>query len=447
MINNGRQDNRRPFLQFWNKELETIGFGELESQTTQRLKESVGRALRSPFYKRLFGDSGLTEASIRRASDIEKFPFIDKDALRKNDPIDFLSVGLKQVVRMHSSSGTTGRPVVVFHTRYDIDQWADLVARCLFMTGFRDTDIFQNMMGYGLFTGGLGFHYGAERIGALVIPAGSGNSKRQIMLMREYGTTAVHIIPSYALHLASIFVQEGIDPRRDTKLVRAFIGAEPHSEQSRRKIEEFYGVDAFNSYGLSEMCGPGVAFECPEKNGMHIWEDRYLVEVIDPETLMPVGPGVEGELVLTTLDREAMPMIRYRTRDRVRLLDDRCPCGRTHRRISRITGRTDDMLIIKGVNIFPVQVEQVLMRSEEVGNNFLIELDTDDHIDRMTVKVEADPILFSGGGARASELEKRIIADLKSELLITPRVTVVRAGTLPAGEGKAVRVVDSRPKE
>ncbi len=195
------------------------------------------------------------------------------------------------------------------------------------------------------------------------------------------------------------------------------------------------------------MCGPGVAFECPEKNGMHIWEDRYLVEVLDPETLAPVGAGVEGELVLTTLDREAMPMIRYRTRDRVRLLPDPCPCGRTHRRISRITGRTDDMLIIKGVNIFPVQVEQVLMRSEGVGNNFLIELDTDDHIDRMTVKVEADPALFSGDGSRASGLEKRIVADLKSELLITPRVTVVPAGTLPAGEGKAVRVIDRRPKE
>ncbi|MBN2225502.1 MAG: phenylacetate--CoA ligase [Deltaproteobacteria bacterium] len=434
-------------MEFWNKDMETIGSGRLESHTVTHLKATVGRALRAPFYRKLLGDSGLSEASVTRPTDIDKFPFIDKDDLRKHEPADFLSVPMKQVVRMHSSSGTTGRPVVVFHTKYDIDQWTDLLARCLFMTGFRDTDVFQNMMGYGLFTGGLGFHYGAERVGALVIPAGAGNSKRQIMLMKQYSTTAVHIIPSYALHLASIFAEEGVDPRRDTKLARAYVGAEPHSEESRKKIEEFYGVDAFNSYGLSEMCGPGVAFECPEKNGMHIWEDRYLVEVIDPKTLTAVEPGVEGELVLTTLDRQAMPIIRYRTRDRVRLLADPCPCGRTHRRISRITGRTDDMLIIKGVNIFPVQVERVLMRTDGVGNNFLIDLDTVDHIDRMTVRVEGDSALFAADGGAARALEKRIVADLKSELLITPRVTVVPAGTLPAGEGKAVRVVDSRPKQ
>ncbi len=434
-------------MEYWNPDLETIEHGRLESHTAERLKATVGRALRAPFYKKLLGEKGLTEASVTKRADIEKFPFIDKDDLRRHEPADFLAVPIRQVVRMHSSSGTTGRPVVVFHTKYDIDQWADLIARCLFMTGFRDTDVFQNMMGYGLFTGGLGFHYGAERVGALVIPAGSGNSKRQIMLMREYGTTAVHIIPSYALHLASIFTEEGVDPRRDTKLARAYVGAEPHSEESRAKIEEFYGVDAFNSYGLSEMCGPGVAFECPEKNGMHIWEDRYLVEVIDPETHAPVAPGVEGELVLTTLDREAMPIIRYRTHDRVRIFDDPCPCGRTHRRISRITGRTDDMLIIKGVNIFPVQVERVLMSTEGVGNNFLIELDTDDYIDRMTVSVEGQAALFAGNGEAAKKLEKRIIGDLKSELLITPRVVVVAPGTLPAGEGKAVRVVDRRPKE
>ncbi len=434
-------------MEFWNKDIETIGLKELETQTVTRLRASVGQALRTPFYQRLLKGSGLSEASVAKRSDIEKFPFIDKNDLRKYEPAEFLSVPLKQVVRMHSSSGTTGRPVVVFHTKYDIDQWTDLLARCLFMTGFRDTDVFQNMMGYGLFTGGLGFHYGAERVGALVIPVGAGNSKRQVMLMKQCGTTAIHIIPSYALHLASVFIEEGVDPRKDTKLSRAYVGAEPHSEESRKKIEEFYGVDAFNSYGLSEMCGPGVAFECPEKNGMHIWEDRYLVEVIDPETLAPVEPGVEGELVLTTLDREAMPMIRYRTRDRVRLFTDPCPCGRTHRRISRITGRTDDMLIIKGVNIFPVQVERVLMQCEGVGNNFLIELDTVDHIDNMTVQVEGDAALFSGDNAMARALEKRIVADLKSELLITPRVSVVKPGTIPAGEGKAVRVMDRRPKE
>ncbi len=433
-------------VQFWKKDTETIGRGKLEKETTKGLRLTIARALRTPYYAKLLTDLGLSEKSIRNPGDIERFPFTDKTALRRNNLYDFLAVPLREVIRMHSSSGTTGRPVVVFHTRYDIDQWADLVARCLYMTGFRDTDIFQNMMGYGLFTGGLGFHYGAERVGALVIPAGSGNSKRQIMLMREYGTTALHIIPSYALHLASVFEEEGVDPRRDTHLRYAYVGAEPHSEESRKRIEEFYGVDAFNSYGLSEMCGPGVAFECPEKAGMHIWEDRYFVEVIDPKTEKPVGPGVEGELVLTTLDREAMPMIRYRTRDLVKLFADPCPCGRTHRRIGRITGRTDDMLIIKGVNIFPVQVERVLMGCEGVGSNFLIELETADHIDQMTVRVEGDQALFSGDGKKVPGLEKRIVAELKSEILITPRVRVVPPGSLPAGEGKAVRVVDKRDK-
>jgi len=299
-------------------------------------------------------------------------------------------------------------------------------------------------MTYGLFTGGLGFHYGAEKIGALVIPAGAGNSKRQIHLMRDFETTAIHIIPSYALLLASVFTETGVDPRRDTKLRIAFIGAEPHSEKMRRKIEEFYGFRAFNSYGLSEMNGPGMAFECPEQNGMHIWEDNYIVEIIDPVTLKPVPEGEEGELVTTTLLREGMPILRYRTKDLTRIIPGPCPCGRTHRRIERIKGRTDDMMIIKGVNIFPIQIEKRLMEIPGVGNNFIIILDRADYNEQMTVKVEIKKEFFNGNLQQLETLRRRIVEELKSDILITPRVDLVEPDSLPQGEGKAVRVIDNR---
>jgi phenylacetate-CoA ligase len=312
------------------------------------------------------------------------------------------------------------------------------------MAGMRRSDVFQNMMTYGLFTGGLGFHYGAEKIGALVIPAGAGNSKRQIQLMRDFETTAVHIIPSYALHLATVFAEAGVDPRRDTKLRIAFIGAEPHSEKMRRKIEEFYGFKAFNSYGLSEMNGPGMAFECPEQNGLHIWEDSYLVEIIDPVTGNPLPEGEEGELVATTLRREGMPILRYRTKDLTRILPGPCPCGRTHRRIERIKGRTDDMMILKGVNIFPIQIEKKLMEIPGVGTNFVIILDRADYSDQMTVKVEVQKEFFGGNLRQLETLRRRIVEELKSDILITPKVDLVEPESLPRGEGKATRVIDNR---
>jgi phenylacetate-CoA ligase len=303
------------------------------------------------------------------------------------------------------------------------------------------------MMTYGLFTGGLGFHYGAEKIGALVIPAGAGNSKRQIQLMRDFETTAIHIIPSYALHLSTVFTEVGVDPRRDTKLRLAFLGAEPHSEKMRRKIEELYGFKAFNSYGLSEMNGPGMAFECPEQNGMHIWEDNYIVEIIDPVTLKPVPDGEEGELVTTTLLREGMPILRYRTKDLTRIIPGPCPCGRTHRRIERIKGRTDDMMILKGVNIFPIQIEKKLMEIPGVGTNFVIILDRADYNDSMTVKVEVQKEFFGGNLQQLEALRRRIVEELKSDILITPRVDLVEPDSLPQSEGKAKRVIDNRKDE
>jgi phenylacetate-coenzyme A ligase PaaK-like adenylate-forming protein len=299
-------------------------------------------------------------------------------------------------------------------------------------------------MTYGLFTGGLGFHYGAEKIGALVIPAGAGNSKRQIQLMQDFTTTVIHVIPSYALHLSTVFDELNLDPRTDTKVRIAFVGAEPHTEKMRRKIEELFGYKAFNSYGLSEMNGPGVAFECPRQEGMHIWEDSFLMEIIDPQTLKPVPEGVEGELVMTTLRREGMPIIRYRTKDLTRIIPEPCPCGRTHRRIERIKGRTDDMMIIKGVNIYPMQIEKKLMDIAGVGTNFLIILDREEFNDSMTVKVEVGREFFSGELKQLEALRKKISEELKSEILITPKIDLVEPDSIPKGEGKAVRVIDKR---
>ena len=429
---------------YWEKEIETMDRAELSKLQAARLGETLERARKSPHYKRCFEEMGLEIGRIRTAADVERLPLTTKEDLRENWPYGFLACSRDELIRMHSSSGTTGRATVVFHTASDIEAWANLVARSMYMTGIRRSDVFQNMMTYGLFTGGLGFHYGAEKIGALVIPAGAGNSKRQIQLMRDFETTAIHIIPSYALHLSSVFAEVGVDPRRDTKLRTAFIGAEPHSEKMRRKIEELYGFRAFNSYGISEMNGPGVAFECPEQKGMHIWEDNFIVEIIDPVTLKPVPEGEEGELVMTTLLREGMPVLRYRTKDLTRIIPGPCPCGRTHRRIDRIKGRTDDMMILKGVNIFPIQIEKKLMEIPGVGTNFVIILDRVEYNDSMTVKVEVQKEFFGGNLGQLEALRRRIVEELKSDILITPRVDLVEPDSLPKSEGKAKRVIDNR---
>ncbi|MBN2568216.1 MAG: phenylacetate--CoA ligase, partial [Deltaproteobacteria bacterium] len=424
---------------YWENEIEVMPRENFLELQLANLKESVKKAAVSPFYKSLFQKIGFEPDSINSLDDLTKIPLTTKDDLRESWPYGFLSVSKDELIRMHSSSGTTGRATVIFHTAHDIEEWANIVARSMYMTGMRKGDVFQNMMTYGLFTGGLGLHYGAERLGALTIPAGSGNSKRQIQLMRDFDTTTIHIIPSYALHLYTVFEKMGIDPKSETKLKIAFLGAEPHSERTRRKVEELYGMKAYNSYGLSEMNGPGVAFECPFQEGMHVWEDNYILEIIDPATGEQVPEGEEGEMVLTTLQREGMPILRYRTKDITRIIPGPCECGRVHRRIERIKGRTDDMLIIKGVNMYPIQIEKKLMEIQGVGTNYLIILESEGYNDHMIVRVEVEKEFFSGNLKELENLRRRIIEELKSEILITPKVELIEPGNLPTSEGKAVR--------
>ena len=429
---------------YWEKDIETMGREKLAAIQLEKLKETLKKAKRSVYYEKLFQKIGLNADRVTGLDMIQEIPFTTKEDLREHWPYGFVAVSKDELIRMHSSSGTTGRATVIFHTAGDIEKWTNLVARSMYMAGMRKGDVFQNMMSYGLFTGGLGFHYGAEKVGALVIPAGAGNSKRQIQLMRDFETTVIHIIPSYALHLSTVFEEMAVDPRKDTKLRIAFLGAEPHSEKMRRKIEDLYGFKGFNSYGLSEMNGPGVSFECTYQNGMHIWEDQFFVEIINPETLKRVPDGEEGELVLTTLMREGMPIIRYRTKDLTRILPGPCECGRTHRRIERIKGRTDDMMILKGVNIFPIQIEKKLMGIPGVGTNFQIILEREGYNDHLTVKVEVQKEFFAGDLKQLEGLRHRIVEELKSDILITPKVSLVEPGSLPKSEGKAVRVIDNR---
>ncbi len=428
---------------YWEEDLETIPRDGLEKLQLKRLKTTFEYAVQSPYYKKLFGGLGLTANSFNHISDIRKIPFTTKEILRNNYPYGLVALPLRDAVRLHSSSGTTGNPTVIFHSQHDLDSWANLVARCLYSVGVRNTDVFQNTSGYGMFTGGLGFQYGAERLGCLTVPAAAGNSRRQIKFMQDFGTTAVHAIPSYAIRLADVFEEMGLDPHRDTRLKTLIIGAEPHTEEQRRRIEDLLGVRAFNCFGLSEMNGPGVAFECEYQNGLHLWEDAYYLEIIDPDTLEPVPDGEIGELVLTSLDRQAMPIIRYRTRDLTRILPGDCPCGRTHRRIDRIKGRTDDMFIIKGCNIFPMQIEKILLNTSEVGNNYLITLDTVDNADEMMIEVELKD-LFTDDYSRLENLAKNLRHQIRDEVLVAPKIKLVESGSLPQSEGKAVRVKDLR---
>ena len=427
---------------YWEPEYETMSREKLTALQTERLRETVRRAMASPFYEPILRERGITPESITGLDDLRRLPFTTKDDLRSHYPFGLCAVPLEKIVRVHSSSGTTGNPTVVCHTQADLDAWANQVARCMYMVGLRDTDVIQNTSGYGMFTGGLGIQYGAELLGAMTVPAAAGNSKRQIKFIMDFGSTALHAIPSYATRLAAVFHEEGIDPAKDTKLTTLIIGAEPHSEEQRRRIEELLGVKAYNCFGMSEMNGPGVAFECKEQNGLHIWEDYYLVEIVNPVTLEPVPDGEVGELVLTTLRREGMPLLRYRTRDLTRFLTGSCPCGRTHRRIDRFKGRSDDMMIVKGVNIFPVQIEKILMGFPELGSDYLISIETVGDNDEMTVEVELASITDDYGSLTA--LTKEITRQLKDEILLTPRVRLVAPGSLPRSEGKAVRVKDMR---
>jgi len=414
---------------------------KLSALQADRLRQVVETAKNSRFYSEKF--SNLDARDIRNVEDVRRLPFTSKDDLREYYPDGFLCRPLEEMVRMHASSGTTGSPTAIFYTRSDLNTWADLVARCMYMAGMRSWDVFQNLSGYGLFTGGLGIHYGAERLGALTIPAGAGNSKRQIKLLKDFQVSVMHIIPSYALHLSNVIRSSGLNSE-DFNLRIALIGAEPHTEEIRQRIQEQYNISAYNSYGLSEMNGPGVGFECREQKGMHIWEDAYILEVLDPQTLVPVPEGELGELVLTSLTREAMPLIRYRTKDLTRIIPGKCECGREHTRIDRIQGRSDDMIILKGVNIYPLQVEKVLMGIPEVGQNYLIVLERQDYIDSMRVRVEIKDEYFVEDMRVLRGLEQKIAHSLKEEILITPQVELVEHNSIPNNQGKAERVMDNR---
>lgn len=428
---------------YFQPEIETMKRADLEALQIKRLKESIRIALHSPFYKARFGEKGITPDSIRSLEDLQKLPFTTKNDLRTHYPFGLVATPMSEVVRLHSSSGTTGNPTVICHSQQDLNRWANLVARCLYMVGVRREDVFQNTSGYGMFTGGLGFQYGAELLGALTVPAAAGNTVRQIKFIRDFGTTSMHAVPSYAFRLYEVMREMGIDPRRDTKLKTLVIGAEPHTDAQRKKIEESFGAKAYNSFGMSEMSGPGVAFECPEQNGLHLWEDSYIMEIINPDTLEPVPDGEVGELVLTTLDRDAMPLIRYRTRDLTRIIPGECPCGRTHRRIDRLKGRSDDMFIVKGVNIFPMQIEKILMQFKELGANYLITVDTIENSDEVMVEVELSD-LFTDDYSQLQGLTREITRQLKDEILLTPKIKLVDRGTLPQSDGKAIRVKDLR---
>jgi phenylacetate-CoA ligase len=427
---------------FWDKRIETLERSALEGLQLQRLQATVRRVARQvPFYQQQFAERGLKPAHLRSLADLRRLPFTTNADLRATYPKGLVAAPSHQLARLHTSSGTTGKPKALFFSRKDVDNAAELIARCLVMAGITGEDVFQNMMTYGLFTGALVMHYGAEKVGCLVIPAGPGNSEKQLLLMQDFRSTAIHITPSYALYFATFLESKGIDPRRDLALRKAFVGAEPYTEETRRKIEKALGVQVYNSYGLSEMNGPGVAFECEHQRGMHLWEDHFIPEIVDPQTGEPLPDGQRGELVLTTLCRQAMPILRYRTRDITSVIAQPCPCGRTHRRLNRITGRTDDMLIVRGVNVYPQQVEQVLMGLPQVGRNYLIVLDG---LDEMTVKVELAESGFDGQVEHLVRLQNDIAARLRAEILTKPKVELVPPGTLPVSEGKAKRVIDNR---
>ena len=429
--------------EYLDPELETMSREQIMALQVERLKATVAHCMNNPIYKERLEKAGVTPESITSIDDIRRIPFTTKQDLRENYPFGLASVPLRECVRLHSSSGTTGNPTVILHTQKDLDEWANQVARNLWMVGLRPDDVFQNSSGYGMFTGGLGFQYGAERLGMLTVPAAAGNSLRQIKFMTDFGTTALHAVPSYVTRLYEVMQEQGVDPRKDTKLKVLAIGAEPHSEEQRQRIEKMLGVKAYNSFGMSEMCGPGVGFECKEQNGLHFWEDYYIVEIVDPETLEPVPDGEIGELILTSINREAMPLLRYRTRDLTRVLGRGCPCGRNHVRIDRMKGRSDDMMVLRGVNIFPIQIEKILMQFKELASNYLITLTTDDNNDNMTVEVELED-LFTDDYQKLMQLQKDVKRALKDEILLTPHVKLVPKGSLPTSEGKAVRVVDKR---
>ncbi len=429
----------------WNEEYETMPREALEAIQLKRLQAVVERVYTNvAHYRKKMDEAGVKPEDIKRLDDLKRLPFTTKEDLRENYPFGLFAVPLERVVRVHASSGTTGKPTVVGYTKRDIDTWAELMARTLACAGVHRGDIVHNAYGYGLFTGGLGFHYGAERLGATVIPISGGNTKRQIMIMKDFGSTVLTCTPSYALNIADVMKEEGISPE-DLKIRVGVFGAEPWSENMREEIERKLGIDAIDIYGLSEIMGPGVSVECIEqKRGLHIFEDHFIPEIIDPDTGEVLPPGEKGELVFTTLTKEAFPVIRYRTRDITRLITEPCTCGRTFYRMEKIMGRTDDMLIIRGVNVFPSQIEHVLMSIEGVEPHYQIIIDKQGALDVMEVQVEVSDEIFSDEIKVLESLAKRIEQELKETLAVSCRVKLVEPRSIQRSEGKAKRVIDKR---
>ncbi|MFC1861279.1 phenylacetate--CoA ligase family protein [Chloroflexota bacterium] len=417
---------------------------ELEQFQLERLRAKVKLVYEKvPFYHRTFQERGIRLDHLNTISDLTKLPFTSKLDFKDNYPLGLMAVPLEQVVRIHSSSGTTDKPTIAPYTQGDINTWAEILARALVTAGVTRKDIVQNAFGYGLFTGGLGFHYGVERLGATVIPTATGNTKRQINLLQDLGTTVLACTPSYALIISEAAQEMGVDLRK-TRLRLTISGAEPSSEQMRKDIEERLGVQVLNDYGLTEAMGPGVSIECPYQCGMHIPEDHFLVEIIDPETGEQLPYGDEGELVLTTLTKEAYPVIRFRTRDITSLNPEPCKCGRTLVRMSRVTGRTDDMLVVRGVNVFPSQIENVLLEIEGVEPHYTIVVDrkTAFSCSDMEIWIEVNDNIFSDEMHKMENLEKRIRSELESTLGISTRIRLVEPRTIARSEGKSKRVLD-----
>ncbi len=431
----------------WNDEFETLPSEALEALQLKRLKNIVEKVYATvPFYKSKFKEFGVTPDDIKSLADLKKLPFTTKQDLRDNYPFGMFAVPKEQVVRIHASSGTTGKPTVVGYTKRDIGHWAEIMARTFSAAGIKKGDVLQNAYGYGLFTGGLGAHYGAELIGASVIPISGGNSKKQIMIMNDFGTTAVSCTPSYALNLYEVAQEEGIN-LKDLPVKVGVFGAEPWTDKMRREIENKWNIDALDIYGLSEVTGPGVAFEClEEKNGLHVNEDHFIVEVIDPDTGEVKPYGEEGELVFTTITKEAIPIIRYRTRDISRILKQPCVCGRTFARIEKVTGRTDDMLIIRGVNVFPSQIESIIMETKGTLPHYQLIVDRVNNLDTLEIWIEVAEEFFSDEIKVLQEFAKTLEKNFKDIIGITAKVKLVEPKTLERSAGKAQRVIDKRKK-
>jgi len=429
---------------YWNENAETMPATEREKIQLKRLKATVEKCSKIAFYKEKFKEAGFRAEDLKSLSDLSKIPFTVKDDLRRTYPFGMFTAPMEKIVELHASSGTTGKPIVVGYTQKDIDEvWSEVMARAFTAAGVSKNDIFQNAYGYGLFTGGLGFHYGTLKVGATVVPVSTGNTKRQIMLLQDFGTTVMCCTPSYSLYLADSMKQMGIDIGK-LKLRVGFFGAEPWSEEMRKEIEKRLHVEAFDMYGLSEIIGPGVAAECTEHNGLHVFDDHFLVEIIDPKTGEALGPGEEGELVFTTITKEGFPVLRYRTKDISKLFTDKCACGRSHPRMQRVSGRADDMLIIRGINVFPSQIESVILDTPGLAPFYQIEVDRVNNLDSIRVQVEMTPEAWKEKGKREAEIKKKLADNLVAVLQIKAGIELVEPEFLPRTEGKAKHVLDKR---